>query len=205
MKTRIWMPRPCAVETHACGYTEGRTTLSDATALRHGDSRLRLQRKPHNSLRCHGLAPWKLTLAATQKAAQLFKMPRPCAVETHARGYTEGRTTLSDATALRRGDSRLRLHRKPHNSLRCHGLAPWRLTLAATEKAAQLFKMPRPCAVETHACGYKESRTTLSDATALRRGGSRSQLQRKPHNFLRCHGLAPWSFTLGAWSLTPEL
>jgi hypothetical protein len=27
MKTQIWMPRPCAVETHACGYKESRTTL----------------------------------------------------------------------------------------------------------------------------------------------------------------------------------
>src|SRR5882724_10916348 len=70
-------------------------------------------------------------------------MPRPCAVESHARTYKESRSTLQDATALRRGVSRSQLQRKPHNSLRCHGLAPWSLTLAATKKAAQLSKMPR--------------------------------------------------------------
>jgi len=34
--------------------------------------------------------------------------------------------------------------------------------------------MPRPCAVETHARGYKESRTTLLDATGQARGISLS-------------------------------
>jgi hypothetical protein len=37
-------------------------------------------------LRCHGLAPWSLTLAATAATA-LIKMPRPCAVEFHVGGY----------------------------------------------------------------------------------------------------------------------
>ncbi len=52
-------------------------------------------------------------------------MPRPCAVEAHARGY-----------------------QKRQEGLGCHGLAPWRLTLAATEKRQKGF----------------------ADATALRRG-----------------------------------
>src|SRR6266478_3550081 len=95
---------------------------------------------------------------ATKKAAQLSQMPRPCAVEFHARGYEESRSTLPDAT----------------------GLAPWSFTLAATKKAAQLSQMPpalrrgvsrsrlrrkplnsprchRPCAVEFHAPAYEES------------------------------------------------
>jgi len=38
---------------------------------------------------------------------------------------------------------------------------PWRLTFAATKKAARLSKMPRPCPVETHVRGYKESCTIL--------------------------------------------
>jgi len=42
--------------------------------------------------------------------------------------------------------------------------------------------MPRPCAVETHARRYKESCPTNEDATALRRGVSRSPLQRKLPN-----------------------
>jgi hypothetical protein len=111
---------------------------------------------------CHGLAPWSLTLAATEKPAQLSKMPRPRAVESHARSYRKTRTTLQDATASRRGVSRSQLQRKPHNSLRCHGLAPWSFTLAATKKAAQLSKMPR--------------------------GVSRSRYK-NPHNSLRRHGL----------------
>src|SRR5258708_5263460 len=60
-------------------------------------------------------------------------MPRPCAVACHVRGY-----------------------KKPRNSQRCHGLAPWSLTLAAT-KAPELSEMPRPCAVECHVRGYKKA------------------------------------------------
>src|SRR5260370_12351293 len=81
-------------------------------------------------------------------------MPRPCAVESHARRY-----------------------KKAHSvSPRCHGLAPWSLTLAATRKR------------------------TLSplDATALRRGVSRSPLQKKPPNLtlfvaasVNLHGTRP--------------
>jgi hypothetical protein len=107
---------------------------TDATALRRGESRLGLQKE----------------------AVELSGMPRPCAVEAHARDYKK----------------------KPRNSLECHGLAPWRLTLATTrrsrgtfwdatalrrggsrsrlqEEAAELSGMPRPCAVEAHARGYK--------------------------------------------------
>ena len=56
--------------------------------------------------------------------------------------------------------------------------------------------MPRPCAVEAHVRSYKDVRRGFTDATALRRGGSRSQLQETSRTSLRCHGLAPWSFTL---------
>src|SRR6266403_1057136 len=61
-------------------------------------------------------------------------MPRPCAVEFHARGYRESCPTLS--------------------------------------------QMPRPCAVEVHARRYKSRKKGSADATALRRGGSRSPLQK---------------------------
>src|SRR6266404_5936968 len=176
------MPRPCAVEVHARCYKEShRATFWDATALRRGGSRSLLQGKsPRNFLGCHGLAPWRFTLAAKKSR----------------------RATSWDATALRRGGSRSWLQEKsPRNFLGCHGLAPWRFTLAATRKvAAQLPGMPRPCAVEVHARCYKKSRRATSwDATALRRGGSRSLLQEKsPRNFLGCHGLAPWRCTLAA-------
>src|SRR6266513_2971184 len=200
------MPRPCAVEFHACCYKENLfETLQDATALRRGVSRLLLQRESlRNSSRCHGLAPWSFTLAATKRvSSKLFKMRRPCAVEFHARCYKESFfETLQDATALRRGVSRSLLQRESlRNSSRCHGLAPWSFTLAAIKRvSSKLFKMPRPCAVEFHVCCYEESFfETLQDATALRRGASRSLLQRESlRNSSRCHGLAPWSFTLAA-------
>ncbi len=82
------------------------------------------------SSRCHGLAPWCLTLTATtvltsdpdatalrrgvsrsllQQFLLQIQMPRPCAVEPHARRYN-----------------------KSYPRSRCHGLAPWSLTLAVT-------------------------------------------------------------------------
>src|SRR5258708_2083862 len=69
-------------------------------------------------------------------------MPRPCAVEPHARGYKK------------RSLNSLSL------SSRCHGLAPWSLTLVATKSSLSLNSLP--------------------DATALRRGVSRSRLQKAP-------------------------
>src|SRR6267142_1612061 len=131
------MPRPHALEIHARCY-----------------------KKDLRPSRCHGLAPWSFTFVATKRVfSKLFKMPRPCAVESHARCYKESFfETLQDATALRRGVSRSLLQREFfRNSSRCHGLAPWSLTLAATERVfSKLFKMPRPCAMESHARCYKD-------------------------------------------------
>jgi len=102
-------------------------------------------------------------------------MPRPCAVEVHARRYKE---------------------RLAKGGVGCHGLAPWRFTFAATRNVSR----------------------GIADATALRRGGSRSPLQGTSRGGLRmprpcavelhvrrykkrlagdcgCHGLAPWRFT----------
>src|SRR6266404_5395198 len=108
------MPRPCAVEVHARGYTK-------AGKFSPG---------------CHGLAPWRFTLAATQKLEN----------------------SLRDATALRRGGSCSRLHKS------------WKI----------LSGMSRPCAVEVHARGYTKAGEHSPDATALRRGGSRSRLHKTP-------------------------
>src|SRR5712671_4494487 len=87
---------------------------TDATALRRGESRLRLQKR--------------------------------------------SRGTFWDAMALRRGESRLRLQRRSRGTFRgCHGLAPWRITLATTKKKPRNFLgMPWPCAVEAHARDYKK-------------------------------------------------
>src|SRR6266853_1206293 len=56
--------------------------------------------------------------------------------------------------------------------------------------------MPRPCAGEAHARSYKRTLRKFADATALRRGGSRSQLQKNVEEICGCHGLAPWRLTL---------
>jgi len=50
--------------------------------------------------------------------------------------------------------------------------------------------------VEIHARGYKRTLRKFADATALRRGGSRSQLQKNVEEICGCHGLAPWRLTL---------
>src|SRR4030095_9541885 len=73
------MPRACPVESHARGYTTGES---------------------ENFTRCHGLAPWSFTLAATRQGVREFhKMPRACPVEFHARCYTTRSQRISqDAT-----------------------------------------------------------------------------------------------------------
>jgi len=112
-------------------YRDRVKTQTDATGLPRGESRSRLQRKVSSVCGCHGPVPWRLTLAATKKGQQRLRMPRPCAVETHARGNKERSAAFADATALCRGESRSRLQRKVSSVCGCHGLAPWRLTLIA--------------------------------------------------------------------------
>src|SRR5713101_5537833 len=150
------MPRPCAVESHAHRY----------------------KRQFRRVFRCHGLAPWSLTLTAPkdnsegfsdatalcrgdsrsplQKTIQKgFQMPRPCAVESHAHRYKRQSEEFSDATALRRGDSRSPLQKTARRLFGCHGLVPWSLTLAATKDNSEGF----------------------SDGSAVCRGGSRFLLR----------------------------
>src|SRR6266403_1310027 len=104
-------------------------------------------------------------------------MPRPCAVEIHAHGYKMRQERFADATALRHGGSRLWLQRNVKTVCGCHGLVPWRFTLVATKERQDGLRMPRPCAVELHACGYKGTSRRFADATALRRGASRLWLK----------------------------
>src|SRR5712691_9011555 len=64
----------------------------DATALRRGNSRSRLQNTSEAFLLMPRLVSWCLTLGATKKAAERFcGCPMPCAVEPYARGYQKGR------------------------------------------------------------------------------------------------------------------
>src|SRR6266849_4912421 len=106
-------------------------------------------------------------------------MPRPCAVEVNARGYKIRRKGFCGCHGL--APWSLTLAAKKEKAVGtfwgCHGLVPWRLTLAATKYVGKGF----------------------ADATALRRGASRSPLQRKSRGtFWGCHGLATWSLTLAA-------
>src|SRR4030095_6409196 len=105
-------------------------------------------------------------------------MPRACPVELHVRCYkTPRQDSLQDATGLPRGGSRSLLILRLAPNSRCHGLAPWSLTLAANPAPGPL----------------------TPDATGLPRGASRSLLQDTTTRFSsRCHGLAPWSFTFAA-------
>ena len=86
-------------------------------------------------------------------------MPRPCAVEVNARGYKIRRKGFCGCHGL--APWSLTLAAKKEKAVGtfwgCHGLVPWRLTLAATKYVGKGF----------------------ADATALRRGASRSPLQRK--------------------------
>src|SRR4030095_5088203 len=60
---------------------------------------------------------------------------------------------------------------EPHLvNLRCHGLAPWRFTFAATNKTLPNLKMPRACPVEIHVHCYKQDSSKFEDATGQARG-----------------------------------
>jgi hypothetical protein len=124
-------------------------------------------------------------------------MPRPCAVEFHARGNKESRRIIGDATALRRGVSRSRLQRKPRNYRRCHGLVPWSFTLAATKKAAELSEMPRPCAVEFHAwtlliIAARVSAENVSPPWHKAVASAKPRLSYSVAASVNLHGARPW-------------
>src|SRR5262245_7990299 len=155
------MPRPCAVELHARRYS---TRLAFAT-------------------RCHGLAPWSFTFDATQRSSHRHKMPRPCAVERHVWCYSTRLASPLDATALRRGASRLMLPNEAR-------IAPTRL--ASPLDATALRRGASRLVLLTTRLASPQ------DATALRRGASRLVLLNEARISTRCHGLAPWSFTFGA-------
>src|SRR5947209_6001259 len=61
-------------------------------------------------------------------------MPRACPVEGHGGCYRAG-GSAADATGLPRGGSRWLLPSRGQRG-RCHGLAPWRVTLVTTEPGA---------------------------------------------------------------------
>jgi hypothetical protein len=61
-------------------------------------------------------------------------MPRPCAVVLHARCYWEVNDCFPDATALRRGTSRLLLYRDLTNLFELPCAVEWSFTLAAITK-----------------------------------------------------------------------
>ncbi|HEX7334094.1 MAG TPA: amidohydrolase family protein [Pyrinomonadaceae bacterium] len=60
-----------------------RSARQDATGLPRGVSRWPLTEPKSQGSRCHGLAPWSLTLAAKQNLKATLQMPRACPVESH--------------------------------------------------------------------------------------------------------------------------
>jgi len=168
--------------------SEGRCSLASSCGRKQGKGLAGISRQVStgsgkvsaDSWRCHGLAPWSLTPAATKAhPPPLFQMPRPCAVESHARRYkNKAPQNFLRCHGLAPWSLTLAAPKAPTlHSCRCHGLAPWSLTLAATKKPAQLSprchglvpwsltlaatkgptlhssRMPRPWAVESHARG----------------------------------------------------
>src|SRR4030095_12514030 len=139
------MPRPCAVVVHVCCYKAKPPSHQrlDAMALSRGRSRLLLQSKATLSPTsgCHGLAPWSFTFAATKQSHPLTNvwMPRPCAVVVHVCCYKAKPPSHQrlDATALRRGRSRLLLQAKPpsHQRLDATALRRGRSRLLLRSKA----------------------------------------------------------------------
>jgi len=162
-------------------------------------------------LGCHGLAPWasrsrlernsrgtfwgdatalcrgvSRSLLEGKSCWNFLGMPRPCAVEVHARCYkTNPQNFLEMPRPCAVEPHACRYKTNPQNFLGCYGLAPWSLTLAATKKKPRNF---------------------LGDATALRRGGlTLAARKKKPRKFSGgCHGLAPWSLTLAARRKQPR-
>src|SRR6266850_7047002 len=100
------MPRACPVESHVRCYT----------------------RQSQNEKRCHGLAPWSLTFAATQGKARMKR----------------------DATGLPRGVSRSLLHKGKARMKRDATGLPRGVSRSLLHKGkAKMKEMPRACPVES--------------------------------------------------------
>src|SRR5207237_2235824 len=140
----------------------------------------------HPRSRCHGLAPWWFTLAST---ASIHAVDATGSPRGGSRWYLQPASTQSMPRA-RPVVVHVGIYSQ-HPRSRCHGVAPWWFTLVST--------------ASIHAV----------DATGSPRGGSRWHLQpastqsmprARPvvvhvgiysqHPRSRCHGLAPWWFTL---------
>jgi len=191
---------PCAVEVHARCYKE----------------------RLAGDCGCHGLAPWRFTLAATKSVSRGIadatalrrggsrsplqgrsrgglRMPRPCAVEVHVRRYKErpagdygchGLAPWRFTFAAKNGSRRdcgchglapwsftFAAKNGSRRDCGCHGLAPWRFTLAATKNVSQGFADATALRRGGSRSRLKMGPEGIADATALRRGGSRSPLQ----------------------------
>src|SRR6266404_4781408 len=112
-------------------------------------------------------------------------MPRPCAVESHARRYQKA-PELSEMPRPCAVESDARRYQKAPELSRCHGLAPWSLTLAATKKPRnsqdrgrerRLVSLPLP---PNRTGGFPASGSPVSGSP--RRGLMRVQGRQREHS-----------------------
>jgi len=104
------MPRACPVEAHDRCYPRQKNIAPGCHGLVPWRLTIAATPRQKKSPGCHGLAPWRLTIAATQGKKQ---------------------------------------------SPGCHGLVPWSFTIAANPKAKKHSAwMPRACPVELHVWSY---------------------------------------------------
>ena len=108
------------------------------------------------------------------KTAQLKKMPRPCAVESHV-CCCKKLEELAEMPRPCAVESHVCCYKKLEELAEMPRPCAVESHARCYKKLEELAEMPRPCAVESHVCCYK-----------------------KLEELSRCHGLAPWSLTFVA-------
>jgi len=216
------MPPACPVEPSRSPLPSKPNTNGDATGLPGGALTLAATLKTQHEWRCHRLARWSLTLAATLKPntnGDATGLPGG-ALTLAATPRTPTNQKMPPACPVEPSRSPLLLE-PPRIKKDATGLSGGALTLAATPKTPTNQKMPPACPVEPSrsplllkpprikkmppACPVEHSRSPLpskpntnGDATGLPGGALRSQLLLKLPLIKRCHRLARWSLTFAA-------
>ena len=118
---RISMPRPCAVETHARCYKEGAEKFCG----------------------CHGLVPWRVTLAAIIVAAESFcRCHGLCAVEAHVSHEVKRQLRHQRETPRHKAVASQKVRASfLATSVKLHGARPWHLRKFAASFLATSVKL----------------------------------------------------------------